>query len=196
MRDKVINCDNEGCPVQMFEWSHQQHQSECCYKQFKCMFCNTLLSIPSLKEHLKKCSEYVEKSRNGKEGSLGVLLNYESSRNGMFFELHKIKTSFVAMYRELLVIFLREEDVWRINVITLNDKYVVVNITYWLPILSKVYEMIPTLKFIANKSIDNNMGLPTIPIDTLELEFEIRRKRDVGVEALLDGFNISDEDSD
>lgn len=54
----------------------------------------------------------------------------------MFFELHEIKTSFVAMYRELLVIFLREENVWRINVITLNDKYVVVNITYWLPILT------------------------------------------------------------
>lgn len=60
-RTSVINCDNEGCPLQMFEWSHQQHQSECCYKQFNCMFCNSLLSIPSLKEHLKECSEYVEK---------------------------------------------------------------------------------------------------------------------------------------
>jgi hypothetical protein len=39
--------------------------------------------------------------------------------------------------------------------------------------VNQSYEMIPTLKFIANKSIDNNMGLPTIPIDTLELEFEI-----------------------
>ena len=175
IKDQMVNCSYEGCQKMLFQWAVQEHIEMCPYKQYKCKFCDEFISMQSLNKHIKTtCTvNWMEQTKDDHSASLALAPYHTSSARGYYFELKEIKKSFVVLYFQYVLIFLRQDSKWLVTVLNHKKETKNIEITYWLPKISDKFDVFSTLQIQPTYSLDQVEQLPEIPIEAVDIEFEI-----------------------
>jgi hypothetical protein len=93
---------NEGCKRQLFQWSKDEHQSECPHTKTPCPCCGEEITIKSMNKHFKTGCKILWVEHGGKEGdscSAGLQGHFRLNRDGYKFDVQDIRKSFVVICR-------------------------------------------------------------------------------------------------
>ncbi len=134
--------------------------------------------MQSLNQHFKSiCTvNWMEQTKTDHYGSLTLAPYYTSSAHGYYFELKEIEKSFVVLYYQYVLIFLRQDSRWLVTVLNHKKDTENIEITYRLPKTSNKFDVLSTLQIQPEYSLDHVEQLPEIPIDAVYMEFEIQRE--------------------
>jgi hypothetical protein len=87
--------------------------------------------------------------------------------------LKEIKKSFVVLYYQYVLIFLRQDSKWLVTVLNHKKETKNIEVTYRLPKTSDKYEVLSILQIQSAYSLEQVEQLPQIPIEAVDMEFEI-----------------------
>ena len=159
-------CENEGCTLLLFPWD-EEHERECRFKLSKCRFCDDTVSKVSIKEHFKKeCQVPWVTEGDPNNGSSSMSEYCRNSRKGFHIEMDAITKSFVVLRNDQVMIFMRCENDYEIEIFQLNEDSTNTDIIYWLPNESKCFDKYTTISMKPNIS---GQFRPTIPIEVIDL---------------------------
>ena len=74
--------------------------------------------------------------------------------------------------------FLRDDSRWLITVLSHKKETNKIIITYWMPKVSDKFDMYSTIQIKPSHSLDQIEQVPEIPIEAIEMEFEIYNRDD------------------
>ena len=77
------------------------------------------------------------------------------------------------LYFQYVLIFLRQDSKWLVTVLNHKKETKNIEITYWLPKISDKFDVFSTLQIQPTYSLDQVEQLPEIPIEAVDIEFEI-----------------------
>ena len=170
VKDQMIACPNEGCPRLLFKWD-VDHRQECPYKPMDCQFCDEKVSKATMKEHYRECSLPWISEHDVKDGSEVLVTCSKRGKRGIEIELDSIKTSFVVIRSEQLLIFKRNTSNYEVIVINLGENISSsTELTYWLPSESESFKIYTSISI---RKVDDS-SRPTIPIETVDIQIEKR----------------------
>ena len=180
IKDQMVPCPSEECPAMMFNWSIDELLHNCKYKKYKCDYCDDLISMESLDDHLiNDCSvEWISSNLIHTNGSIELESYYIQKVDGYQFDLIDIKYSFVVMFFNYTLLFTRQDLTgWIVRVLNNFLKETnSIEITYSLPSLPSTnnnYHTSTVVTIQPEQSLENTVSLPEIPIETMLLEFKI-----------------------
>ena len=173
VKDQMIACPNVGCPRILFTWD-VEHVEECPYKPMDCQFCDEKVSKATMKEHYTSCSIPWINEHDVKDGSEVLVCCSKKGRRGIEIELDSIKTSFVVIRSEQLLIFKRNTVEFEVIVINLGENTTATDLTYWLPSESETYEKYNTISI---SKVDDS-SRPKIPIEAIDIQIDKSKESD------------------
>lgn len=138
IRHQLRVCENEGCTLLLFPWD-EEHERECRFKLSECRFCDDNVSKASIKEHFKKeCQVPWVTEGDPNNGSSSMSEYCRNSRKGFHIEMDAMTKSFVVLRNDQVMIFMRCESDYEIEIFQLNQDSVQTDsvqtdIIYWMP---------------------------------------------------------------
>jgi hypothetical protein len=148
----------------LFKWAVQEQIEMCPYKQYKCKCCDEFISMQSLNKHIRStCTvNWMEQTKDDHSGSLALAPYHTTSARGYYFELKEIMKSFVVLYLQYVLIFLRKDSKWLVTVLNHKKETKSIEVTYRLPKISDKFDVFSTLQIQPAFSLDKVEQLPDV----------------------------------
>ena len=146
--------------------------------------------MQSLNKHIKtSCTvNWMEQTREDQSGSLALAPYYTQTTRGYSFEIREVKKSIVVLYYQYVLMFERQDSRWVITILNHKKETSKIIITYWLPKVSLNFDMYSNIKIQPLHSLDQVEQVPEIPIEAIEMEFEIHNRHDDDDSDMADNF--------
>ncbi|KAJ3322695.1 hypothetical protein HDV06_002746 [Boothiomyces sp. JEL0866] len=195
LKNQMVKCGNEGCKRQLFQWSKDEHQSECPYTKASCPCCGEEITMKSMNNHLKTGCKILWVEHAGDTCSAGLQGHFRLNRDGYKFDIQDIKKSFAVIWHRVTTLVERRESDWQIRVFSHNDSTDDVDVNYWFPKETNSYDRKIKLSIKPLLKInEKNANFPRIPFEAEEVNFEPPQPKEGALEDFL--HRLMDEEGD
>jgi hypothetical protein len=200
LKNQMVKCGNEGCKRQLFQWSKDEHQSECPHTKTPCPCCGEEITMKSMNKHFKTGCKILWADHGGKEGdscSAGLKGHFRISQDGYKFNVQDIRKSFVVIWHKVTTLFERceSEHCWKIRVFSHNGSTDDVDVNYWFPKETDSYDRKIKLSIKPLLTInEKSASFPRIPFEAEEVNFEPPQPTEGALEDFL--HRLMDEEGD
>ena len=174
----VIKCSHQGCCKFCFAWALEEHQSECFHKPEPCIFCNEMISLHSLRNHIKSACNvfWIDQTRERRTNSEAIDKHVSAISKGIKLDTIDIKRSIVIFYPKCIIFFIRKVHNWEIQI--LSEDAEEVDLAYFTPRTSRSFVSSTILTIKPSLKLNESEPCPCIPIEVLEVDVELSTSKD------------------
>ena len=189
IKHEMVSCHNEKCPTLSFKWAIDEHKRDCIFNEFECRHCPKQISIPTQVKHFQTECSLLWISDSFDEGSDILLEQISDSSRGQLISMNKVQSSFSILSKDIVTVFNKSESVWSIDIIILNENSDnIIELTYWMPKTNNSFDSNTRITINPSKILNEDTPTITIPIESIELQYELVGPRRNSGRNEIEGF--------